>query len=183
MHGLKLQDMNSAPETPLAHPTDMEAACQFEQPECNHISKKTPVVERLPYEILAYIFEEVHSPGLELVLSQVTPQWRDIAVNTPKLWCTIYLRVDRPKQLEFAALYLTRSKGIPVDITVTHCLDDNQHAVVYAELLADHIHHCRQLALYIRSMESACDGCRESKRSKDSAASVRQTTELRVIKS
>ncbi|KAF7986560.1 hypothetical protein HWV62_26300 [Athelia sp. TMB] len=154
---IKLQDMCDAQGTPPAQHLDLDAACQVEQPECNHIPHKTSVIERLPHEILACIFEEAYSleNGLELLFSQVTSQWRNVAINTPRLWRSIHLLVDRPPPPELAALYLTRSKVTPIDITVTQNLYDDQNGAFYGKLLADHIHRCRRLKLSVYSMESA----------------------------
>ncbi|KAF7979554.1 hypothetical protein HWV62_41822 [Athelia sp. TMB] len=147
----------SARETPPARLACLDTAFQDEQHEHNHTPKKISVIERLPYEVLASIFEDAHSPdsGLELLWSQVSSQWRSTAIATPILWRTIQLLVDRPDQFELATLYLARSKATPIDITVTQGPDDSQHAVAYGKLLCDHIHHCRQLKFCISSLESA----------------------------
>lgn len=64
-----------------------------------------------PEELLSWIFELAHSmlqresPPIELLLSQVTHRWRNIAIDALKLWFRI-------NGMKATRLYLQRSKAI-----------------------------------------------------------------------
>ncbi|KAL0568560.1 hypothetical protein V5O48_013427 [Marasmius crinis-equi] len=52
------------------------------------------------------------------ILSQVSSRWREIVLDTPELWSTIYVRLDRCYPPHGLRLYLERSKDVGLDIII-----------------------------------------------------------------
>jgi hypothetical protein len=89
-----------------------------------------PPLSRFPVEVLCQIFvsclpAETHnfrvSPDLApLLLTRICRRWREIAVNTPSLWCRLYVRPDKdwPKAAPHYDLWLQRSRGRPLSLAV-----------------------------------------------------------------
>ncbi|KDQ12035.1 hypothetical protein BOTBODRAFT_67705 [Botryobasidium botryosum FD-172 SS1] len=71
----------------------------------------------LPDEIYSYIFELIHSAGRDTQVcwsvSQVSRVWRQIALNTPRIWSTID-KIHR----EFVETCITRSGDVSLDISL-----------------------------------------------------------------
>ncbi|KAJ8514641.1 hypothetical protein ONZ45_g7857 [Pleurotus djamor] len=79
------------------------------------------VISRLPSEVLSIIFEYVAILGSPLYskpyagwlgVTQVCRLWRDVAINSPRLWNTMYSH----SKLDLAKLFLERSKSAPLYI-------------------------------------------------------------------
>ena len=161
---LKLEEMNNARGTLLAQLADLDAAIRIVRAECKTVLRNSSAIARIPNEILAMIFEEAHScrNGAGLPLSQVTHRWRDVAINTPRLWSRIDVEVRGPRRVNLVALYLSRLKALPFDLklTIEERLRDKDrdhriHGAVLGKLLGDHIHRCRRLDLELHSADSA----------------------------
>ena len=98
--------MHYARDILLAQLAELETATRKVQDNYNYVFNKSSAIEKIPNEILTSIFEEAHSPkgGLEVQASQVTRRWRDITINTPRLWSRIDLSVDTLQKVELVAL-------------------------------------------------------------------------------
>jgi len=82
-------------------------------------------INRLPNEILAIIFQYAtnslrtsHSPRrvikrAPINVSHVSRLWREIALNSPRLWTTIHSRSNVPIHI-----FLSRSKATPLNIII-----------------------------------------------------------------
>src|ERR1700691_3439414 len=66
-------------------------------------------------------FEDTWSPlptPFEIVVSSVSRRWRNVALQTPRLWTRIYINVAKSAH-ELLDLYLCRSKMCLLDITLS----------------------------------------------------------------
>ncbi|KAJ8514621.1 hypothetical protein ONZ45_g7858 [Pleurotus djamor] len=80
------------------------------------------IVSRLPTEVLSIIFERVavlesrqaylRTQNRWMYLSQVCRLWRNVMINTPRIWGTIYFH----NKLEQAKFFLERSRSAPLHI-------------------------------------------------------------------
>ena len=135
-----------------------------------------PDISILPVEVLAMIFKEVigqsntrrmeYQPSpfksdqpewpvsrLELLISHVSKYWRAVAIGTPSFWTYIHLYVKQSADL--VDLYLTRSRGLPLDIAfrqhfVCGIHPRQAYAADYSRITAiilDHVHICRSLEI------------------------------------
>ena len=88
------------------------------------ILHKSPSMQRLPNELLVYIFlfathcydlsEAILSP---IVVSQVCSRWRQVALSTGNLWTNLILTFPTsPGKLSRTLTWLSRSKTYPLDI-------------------------------------------------------------------
>lgn len=79
------------------------------------VKNRTALIATLPSEILAKIFElgrDLNTPGgeyFEVVVSQVTSVWREVATNTPPLWNMLEIAPFRSSQT--FAMYVARAKA------------------------------------------------------------------------
>ncbi|KAG0704580.1 hypothetical protein DFH29DRAFT_365082 [Suillus ampliporus] len=93
---------------------------------------------RLPTELLSQIFghclpELVHnSPTFQrkcpMLLTKICRRWREVAVNTPSLWCKLSVgRNHRDRQLATFRYdsWLKRSQGRPLSLAVSYYDDDS----------------------------------------------------------
>ena len=87
-------------------------------------SRRKVDIQSLPNELLLAIFKAGsftrpprvrRLPFLSLVCS-VNRHWRDVAINSPDLWCTILFSDDQP--LSTTSLWLARSKSLLLDVTI-----------------------------------------------------------------
>ncbi|KAF5340883.1 hypothetical protein D9758_012171 [Tetrapyrgos nigripes] len=87
-------------------------------------------IRTLPFEILAQIFlmgfdvglrvhTDIYAPAL--TLSHVCSFWRNVAINTTKLWSSLSIDLcyPRSKMVALVGLYLLWSKSAPLDLKVT----------------------------------------------------------------
>ncbi|KAF7984587.1 hypothetical protein HWV62_13819 [Athelia sp. TMB] len=149
----RLHELHNTRDILLARLAGSETAIRKVQDEYNCVFNKTSVIEKIPNEILATIFEEARSSKVQA--SQVTRRWRDVVINTPRLWSRIDVSIDTLQKVELVALYLSRSKAVPFDMTVTEHLQVHRHQTVLGELLREHMHHCSLLRISFCSTESA----------------------------
>ncbi|KAK0217078.1 hypothetical protein IW262DRAFT_1395376 [Armillaria fumosa] len=128
--------------------------------------------ERLPNELLAYIFATAiigllpieHRSFLALVCS-VCERWRDVAIKASELWTTIYIR--DPKHIPSAELFLERSRAqlLDVDIQITFDLgvwfrsppaaSIRPYGLRVAELTSVHLWRTRTLSLCLNDAQDA----------------------------
>jgi len=88
-------------------------------------------IDILPNEILAYIFTIGARPGssrsrsgpsdelpFPLLVSCITRRWRDVAINSPSVWCNLIFTTSVHSDHWCSALWLPRSGAHPLDITI-----------------------------------------------------------------
>ncbi|KZP05086.1 hypothetical protein FIBSPDRAFT_1006366 [Athelia psychrophila] len=120
----------------------------------------------LPAEVLAMVFEagvrQANDSNLfGIPVSHVSQRWRNVALATPglwiKIWCVRIRRAsefklhqlpngEREKDRERAATFLSRTKFLPVDISI-FLFRDEDFSPEFLELIGEHMGHCRQLRI------------------------------------
>lgn len=125
--------------------------------ECNRAHNECAGISSLPREILAEIFETATTmyhcerPPIEILLSQVTHHWREVALDAPKLW-------SRIANLNNAPVYLQRSKSVLFTLEVSlmptyiHTRSERSHdedifQTVF-KMMPSHLHRCRRLSVH-----------------------------------
>lgn len=112
-------------------------------------------ISLLPDEILSAIFEAgrqlVHknSPPFEILVSQLTRRFREIAIRTPGLWTNLICSLRSPRDMVTA--YLTRSGALPLDIQVDFTPvypDDLNKAQEMAGGLVFHVSRWRRVLVH-----------------------------------
>jgi len=99
----------------------LEKRRELEQ-QLNHVVRSQSPVQNLPEELLGLIFVAgvFNDVGDDTVLVStlmlVSRYWRDVVINTPELWSNIV--IGPHDSLEKASRKLSRSKSIPLDITI-----------------------------------------------------------------
>ncbi|KIK26289.1 hypothetical protein PISMIDRAFT_8974 [Pisolithus microcarpus 441] len=96
------------------------------------IKKRPPVINRLPVELLSWIFRFllVHNDSFTSTeplgpakhrkgLSMVSRLWRNVILDTPEFWSDIVLTDDQPPDIAFLEIQLRRSRKVPLNITIT----------------------------------------------------------------
>ncbi|KAJ7118887.1 hypothetical protein C8R44DRAFT_185538 [Mycena epipterygia] len=84
------------------------------------VKNRTALIATLPSEIFAKIFElgrDLNTPAgeyFEIVVSQVTSEWREVAINTPPLWSMLEIAPSRSSQT--FAMYVARAKACSLDL-------------------------------------------------------------------
>lgn len=118
----------------------------------------TSAVSALPNEILAAIFEVEHSShdSAETKVSAVSRHWRGVAIGTPRLWTRIR-RAPFQQQLEPIALYLCRSKAVPIDLRIKMSSggeDPRDDIEPLYQLLSAHFGRCYRLCVLSSSLRN-----------------------------
>ncbi|KAL4064551.1 hypothetical protein J3A83DRAFT_629349 [Scleroderma citrinum] len=123
-------------------------------------------VSRLPPDVLALIFEECHKLNpqwtgvlcllgqlpIEVRLSHVSSQWREVALATPSLWSSIRFPFE---QREDSLLeYLERSRGSLLDVYLGPWAKYPNLERTLATVLMPHVDRFRQLVLEAVSRET-----------------------------
>ncbi|KZP18265.1 hypothetical protein FIBSPDRAFT_1046300 [Athelia psychrophila] len=149
---LKLHEVDTARNALLAQVADLDAISRTVQAEYNGIFNDAAAIATLPNEILACIFEEMRrsedGQAFLGIIAQVTRRWRDVATNTPRLWSKI--SVEKHHGFKLCALYLTRTKVVPFDLTVS-IMTAHKDFATFVQLLTDHMNHCRRLTIVTAS--------------------------------
>ncbi|OAX36314.1 hypothetical protein K503DRAFT_744563 [Rhizopogon vinicolor AM-OR11-026] len=96
---------------------------------------------RLPAEILSQIFVHCLSAEtglgilLPLLLTRICRRWREVAVDTPSLWCNLSVNISRKQSTQWpqAAFcydsWLRRSQGLPLSLTRVRYDNDDKTKV------------------------------------------------------
>ena len=82
----------------------------------------TPTVERLNFDILSHLFTIIclNDPfEAPMLISHVSPSWRQAALLCPLMWSTITIRLwTSPQEHPLALAYLERSPKVPLCVTI-----------------------------------------------------------------
>lgn len=119
---------------------------------CHRTVIQTASISSLPYETLAGIFRHGHSspPYLhrgrpfEIIVSHVSPRWRDVAISQPNLWNRLSLSCHSPETM--GQSYNSRSKSLTIDISVDLRQCGDSHDLLDVALLY------RQLQLFLNRL-------------------------------
>ncbi|PPQ90016.1 hypothetical protein CVT25_009656 [Psilocybe cyanescens] len=103
--------------------TSTEGSQISEPPEGGRGSEPKPSIHRLPFEVIAYMFEfyteDHHYKKDALPLGAICKVWRHIAWTTPSLWTTLVFRASEnttERQVQLAIGWLHRSGKMPLSI-------------------------------------------------------------------
>ncbi|KAG5652769.1 hypothetical protein H0H81_003707 [Sphagnurus paluster] len=112
---------------------------------CQLKNRTTPIY-KLPDELLSDIFQRCHAIMMgsrgrpfEVLVSHVSSDWRNLALNTPLLWNMINLEVHertRGRIAQRLSAYLTRSSECLLDLSLRFSIADGLKD--FLELLAPH---------------------------------------------
>jgi len=128
-----------------------------------HSSSPFPF-HRLPYELLAAVFEEgvrsslprfsEHSIPFPIIVSHVCRLWRDTALDCATLWTDVFIDDNRMADTyQIFRLYLARSKSILIDVRChwhTFTCDDPPFKATITDILS-HIGRVRHLSMVQQS--------------------------------
>jgi hypothetical protein len=128
---------------------DRQALREF----CNAHAALLSPINRLPTELLAEIFvlrtqEARHAS----ILGAVCNHWRQLALSTPRLWCTIneILDQDDPdSQADKVLTWLQRSVQCPISVTLEQDDDDDSDNHPVIDIIVHHSHQLRFLKITI----------------------------------
>jgi len=102
-------------------------------------------ITRMPVEIIREIFEAAarDDPDTSPLLTMTCMAWKNLVIETSKLWSHIRIDVDNDDMLERLQLSLLLSKNWPLDIAITGiCASDE-----IVNGLIPHVHRIRALGL------------------------------------
>jgi len=105
-------------------------------------------ITKVPPDVLREIFDAVAhiDPEAPLVLSDTCPAWKSLVLETPSIWSNIHIAVDHAEALEALCLFLSFSKGVPLDISLVGAQTPN--AVLID--LSSHVNRIRSLDIRLR---------------------------------
>ncbi|KDR72971.1 hypothetical protein GALMADRAFT_743486 [Galerina marginata CBS 339.88] len=114
--------------------------------------KKTPPAQRLPFDVLWFLFRYVVSVDGDAgptTISHVCKLWRQSALDTPLLWTKITMRLYFYKQKhQRAEARFNRSANLPLDLTF-HC-SRNLQEPERDTLIIPHAHRIRSLVVHCK---------------------------------
>ncbi|KZP15637.1 hypothetical protein FIBSPDRAFT_935060 [Athelia psychrophila] len=140
--------MNETPQlSELANEiTRLEASLKTKKREYTRLKNSVAPIAILPNELLASIFEagcnttdpwvtpsspfhavrskllnargSLQGPPFEILVSQVTRHWRNVAHQTPNLWTRVTLNTRTQHYLGVGADYIARSGALPLDLRI-----------------------------------------------------------------
>ena len=130
------------------------------------IQNSKAAVSRLPSDVLVLIFEECRHSNpqwtgvlcllgqlpIEVRLSHVCSQWREVALGTPSLWSSIWFPFEQRE--ESLLEYLERSRGGLLDVYLGPWAKYPNLERSLTTVLIPHVHRFRQLILEAVSRES-----------------------------
>ena len=130
---------------------DIEVSLKNAESEYNRLINQMAPLHLLPDEILANIFEVGHAtlypvttsrtgPAFEILVSQITQCWRNVAVSTRRIWTRIVISPRTSGQL--VVIYLQRSGVVALDLLINYA-----PGYVSSEADSDHADHAYQLRL------------------------------------
>ena len=105
----------------------MEAALACARIDYNCIQNQLAPISSLPDEVLSAVFEagcvqslsgHPECPPFEILVSQISQHWHNIALDTSRLWTNVVLIVWAPHRFEMADLYLHRSKVSALHLSI-----------------------------------------------------------------
>jgi len=116
----RIQETQDTRASHLREVEKLDALLARMQIDFNELTNRAALVASIPNEILGAIFEAGtyllprSYPDLqfEILVSQVTRHWRNVAMSTPSLWSQIVM-IKEPYNLEMVEAYLTRSGSLP----------------------------------------------------------------------
>ncbi|KAG2132906.1 uncharacterized protein EDB93DRAFT_1331548 [Suillus bovinus] len=103
----------------------------------------TSTLWRVPAEVLSQIFHHClpkttsSSPSslkAPILLTRICRRWREVAVNTPDLWCRLYLEANNTDMRRAAFCYdlwLKRSRGCPTSLRLGHNHSTDVHRLLH----------------------------------------------------
>ncbi|KAG6331763.1 hypothetical protein ID866_7324 [Astraeus odoratus] len=130
------------------------------------IQNSRAAVSRLPSDVLALIFEECRQTNpqwtgvlcllgqlpMEVRLSHVSSQWRDVALSTPRLWSSIRFPFEHRE--DSLVEYLERSRGSLLDVYLGPWAKYPNLERTLTTVLMPHVGRFRQLVLEAVSRET-----------------------------
>lgn len=118
-----------------------------------------PIHSVLPYELLVEIalqfIQDLQPPKQSNPLCQLDSTLRRIFISSPELWCNIHIS-SRPKSIQLGKLWLDRSAGMPVSLTLRLTSDSEPglisatRGVAVCTFVRDAAHRIRQLIIFIQ---------------------------------
>jgi len=113
-------------------------------------------ISSLPFEVLSSIFEagrhlSASATSLcpfEVLVSHVTKYWRDVALNTPRLWTRLRLHCGRASTINKANIYLLRSNDLLLDLHLEKIVLHRWHVpgiIQFQQIYNRHLHRWRSL--------------------------------------
>lgn len=105
----------------------MEGALARARIDYNRIQNQLAPISLLPDEILSAVFEagcvrpisgRPVCPPFEILVSQVSQHWRNVASGTPSLWTNVVLKAHAFHSFEMADVYLHRSKASALHLSI-----------------------------------------------------------------
>ncbi|KAI5994843.1 hypothetical protein EDD15DRAFT_2431457 [Pisolithus albus] len=128
----ELARLEGAESTIFKQLVEIRAAIKKQKSRIEEFIKKRPLINRLPVELLSWIFRFVlvHDDSFtstELLglaklregLSTVSRLWRNVILDTPEFWSHIVLADGRSPDTAFLEMQLRRSRKVPLNITIT----------------------------------------------------------------
>ncbi|KAJ6612768.1 hypothetical protein B0H10DRAFT_1952020 [Mycena sp. CBHHK59/15] len=114
-------------------------------------SRNSEAFTSFPTEILTQIFLEnklpdrYQSPPQEVAISHVSRRFREVAINTPRLWTTVRTRPVRDLiSIEYLDLYLRRSEPCLITVVPSPWRSTDE-LEAHSALIILHIHRLREL--------------------------------------
>ncbi|EJD51691.1 hypothetical protein AURDEDRAFT_159428 [Auricularia subglabra TFB-10046 SS5] len=127
---------------------------------CARTHNNTQTLNTLPPEILGAIFEHLDRRD-RLIASHVCQHWRLTAIGDARLWTDHIVDYVGDRSLQYLRPMLDRTKDVPLIVDITFSEQNRAvtkvtqaHVSEFSELLFDHLHHIRELAIQI-SVEQA----------------------------
>ncbi|KDQ18396.1 hypothetical protein BOTBODRAFT_511425 [Botryobasidium botryosum FD-172 SS1] len=123
-----------------------------------YVHRNDSFIDRLPYEIHSHIFEltleswpwSYQAGEASRTFSLVSRHWRDVALNTPRLWSQIDSSFHN-YSIQFVDLVLTRSNPRPLDIEIGDCTckseTGDRESCVLSKPLTTQAHRWRTVAM------------------------------------
>lgn len=153
--------------TPL-YPRELDKSAILNLPSDTGGSYAAISINHLPLEILAEIFlicskrsecrfhfdrpVDARRWRAPLLLCQVCRHWREVAISLPLLWCSLSGTGDFTPLPAFIALWLARSRGLPLSLTLAAPSGYNDkpkyhaHASKMFDLFSNEMHRWRTIA-------------------------------------
>ena len=124
---IQIEEMGAIRDDLLRQVAGVDASIAQARFEYAQAINRVALVASLPNEVLSFIFQAVFYSSLgeseqlpaEILLSQVTRHWRDVALSTPQLWTRIHFFSRESGKYQMSEAYLSRSGALPIDMRIT----------------------------------------------------------------